>query len=62
MPVLTIIALIEALAKFAPDIPEIVDAVGTAVNLLKTGDNPTAVEQAQIDTGLDAAHKALQAS
>jgi hypothetical protein len=62
MPIATIIALIEALAQFAPKIPEIVTAVETAVGLLKSGTPPTADQQAQFDAALTAAHNALQAS
>lgn len=62
MPIASIIAIIEALAAFAPQIPEIVRAVETAVNLLTTGKAPTTEEQASIDAGLESAHAALQAS
>lgn len=57
-----IIAIIQALAAFAPQIPEIVTAVETAIRLLQTGKAPTAAEQAQIDAALDAANKAVQAA
>lgn len=62
MPVATVLAIIQALAALVPQIPEIVAAVETAVNLLKTGVAPTPDEQATIDAGLEAAHAALQAS
>jgi len=57
-----IILLIQALAAFAPQIPEILLAVETAVNLLKSGaPAPTPAEQAVFDAALDAAHAAVQA-
>ena len=56
-----VIALIEALAAFAPQIPEIVAAVETATGLLQSGTDPTPEQQATIDAGLDAAHAQLQA-
>ncbi len=62
MDVGIIVALIQALAALGPQIPELVTAVETAVGLLQTGQAPTAAQQAQIDAGLDAANKALQAS
>ena len=60
MPAATIIALIQALAAFAPQIPEIVSAVETAVGLLKSGKAPTAEQQATIDAALAAANAAVQ--
>lgn len=62
MPIATIIALIQALVSFAPQIPELVTAVETAVGLLNSGAAPTADQQAQIDAGLEAANTALQNS
>lgn len=62
MPIATIIALIQALAAFAPQIPELVTAVETAVGLINGGVAPTADQQAQIDAGLEAANTALQNS
>lgn len=62
MPITTIIALIQALVAFAPQIPELVTAVETAVGLLNSGAAPTADQQAQIDAGLEAANTALQNS
>jgi len=59
MPVATIIALIEALASLAPKLPELVQAVETAVALLKSGAAPTAEQQAAIDAALDAANAAV---
>jgi len=56
------VALLEALLMFAPELPELTAAVQTAVRLIHSGAAPTAEEQAQIDAGLDAANKALQAS
>lgn len=60
MPVAAILAIIEALAQFAPQVPEIINGVNTVVALVKSGRAPTAAEQAGIDAALDAAHKALQ--
>ena len=57
-----LIALIQALAAFAPRIPEIVTAVETALGLLQSGNAPTAAEQAAIDAALDAANKAVQSA
>lgn len=62
MPTATIIALIEALAAFAPKIPELVAAVETALGLLRSGQAPTAEQQAAIDAALEKAHAALQGS
>jgi len=62
MPVATIIALLQALAAFAPQLPEVVTAVETAVKLLTSGTAPTAAEQAQFDAALLAAHNAVQAA
>jgi hypothetical protein len=56
-----VIALIEALAAFAPQIPEIVAAIETATGLLQSGADPTPEQQATIDAGLAAAHAQLQA-
>ena len=60
MPVATILAIIEALMQFAPEIPEIIAAVNTAKTLITENRAPTADEKTAIDAGLDAAHKALQ--
>ena len=58
-----IILLIQALAAFAPQIPEILQAVETAVTLMKSGAAaPTPAQQAQFDAALLAAHNALQAA
>lgn len=62
MPAATIIALIDALAALAPALPEITEAVNTAVPLIRSGQPPTAAQQTAIDAGLAAAHAALQAS
>lgn len=62
MPVATLIALIEALAALAPQIPALIQAVETAVTLLQSGAAPTAEQQAQIDAALDAANAAIQAA
>lgn len=60
MPVATILAIIEALVQFAPQIPEIITAVETLKTLITENRAPTADEQAAIDAGLDSSHKALQ--
>lgn len=57
----TIIALLQVLAAFVPQVPELVAGVETAVGLLQSGQAPTAEQQAAIDAALDAAHAALQA-
>lgn len=57
----TIIAIIEALAALAPQIPEIIQGVETAIGLLQTGETPTAAQQTQIDALLEQAHSAFQA-
>lgn len=62
MPVTAILAIIEALAQFAPQIPEIVQAIQTVTTLINENRAPTADEQTAIDAGLEAAHNALQAS
>ena len=62
MPVTAILAIIEALLQFAPEVPEILASVNTIKTLITENRAPTADEQAAIDAGLDAAHKALQAA
>lgn len=62
MPIATIIALIEALVQFAPEIPALVQSIGTIKTLIAENRAPTAEEQAAIDAGLAAAHAALQAA
>ena len=62
MPIATILAVIEALVQFAPQIPEIISAVSMLKTLITEDRAPTADEQTVIDTGLEAAHKALQAA
>ena len=56
-----VIALIQALLSLAPQIPELVAAVQTAVGLLESGQPITAEQQASIDAALDAANKAVLA-
>lgn len=62
MPTATIIAILQALLALAPQIPEIIQGVETAIGLMQSGTAPTAEQQAQIDALLDSAHAALQAS
>ena len=58
-----IILLIQALAAFAPQVPEILLAVETAIALMKSGaPEPTPAQQATFDAALLAAHNALQAA
>ena len=54
------IALFQALMSLAPQIPDLIQAVETAISLLQSGTAPTAEQQAQIDAALDAANKAVQ--
>ena len=61
MPIAAILAIVEALIQFAPQIPAILAAVNTLKVLITENRAPTADEQAAIDAGLDAAHAALQA-
>lgn len=60
MDPLTLVALIEALLKLAPEIPELIAAGETIVGLIQSGQAPTTEQQATIDAGLDAAHVKLQ--
>ncbi len=62
MPVATIIAIIEALVQFAPEIPALAQSIGTIKTLIGENRAPTAEEQVAIDAGLAAAHAALQAA
>jgi hypothetical protein len=62
MPIETIVAIIQALAAFAGQVPELTAAAATAIHLLRSGSAPTAEQQAQIDLALEAANTALQAS
>lgn len=55
-----IISSIEALAAFAPSVPEIVTGIQTAIKLLQSGEDPTPEQKAAIDAALDAANKAVQ--
>ena len=58
-----IILLIQALAAFAPQVPEILLAVETVIALMKSGaPAPTPAQQATFDAALLAAHNALQAA
>lgn len=62
MPVATIIAIIEALVQFAPEIPALAQSIGVIKTLITENRAPTAEEQAAIDAGLAAAHATLQAA
>ena len=62
MTIETTVAIIQALMGFATQIPELIIAAETAISLLRSGDAPTAEQQAQIDAALEAANAALQAS
>jgi hypothetical protein len=57
----TIIAILTALVRIAPQVPEIITGVETAIGLIQSGAAPTAAQQAEIDALLDSAHKAFQA-
>ena len=59
---LTLIALLQALASFAGQVPALVEATNTAVDLLRSGRDPTPEEQARFDAALEAANDALQRS
>jgi hypothetical protein len=61
MPIATIISIIQALAALAPQIPELVTGVETAIGLLQSGAAPTPEQQTAIDVLLDKAHAQLQA-
>jgi len=60
VPITTLVALIQALMQFAPELPELATAAETTIDLLKSGTAPTAAQQAQIDAALDAANAAVQ--
>jgi hypothetical protein len=62
MAIETIVAIIQALMGFAGVVPELITAGETAISLLRSGSAPTAEQQAQIDSALEAANAALQAS
>ena len=62
MPIVTIIAIIQALIGFAGQVPELIAAAQTAVGLLRSGAAPSEEQQAEIDAALEAANTALQAS
>lgn len=53
-----IIQLIELGVKITP---QIIAAAQTEIRLIRSGQAPSAAQQAQIDAALDAAHAALQA-
>jgi hypothetical protein len=62
MSAASIIAIINALLALAPQIPELIAGVQTAVGLLESGNAPTPEEQASIDAALDAAHAKANAA
>jgi hypothetical protein len=62
MSIETIVAIIQALIGFAGQVPELIIAGETAIGLLRSGSAPTIEQQAQIDSALEAANTALQAS
>ena len=62
MPVATVIAIIQALMGLAGQLPAIVAAAETAVELLRSGTAPTPEQEAQIVAALEEANDALQAS
>lgn len=60
MPAATLIAVIEALLQFAPQVPALVSGVSTTISLLTSGAAPTAEQSAAIEAALAAAHRAVQ--
>lgn len=58
----TLLAVVDVVVRLGPQIPELILAVETLKNIIATGQPPSADQQAQIDSGLAAAHQALQAS
>ncbi len=62
MSTATTIALIQALMALASQVPELVSAGETAIALLRSGNAPTATQQAQIDAALETSNTALQGS
>lgn len=62
MPIAIITALIQLVEMGITVAPEVIAAAQTALSLLEGSVGPTAAQQAQIDTALDAAHAALQAA
>lgn len=58
----TLIALLQVVMGLVGDIPELIAAMAQAIKLLQTGTAPTPDEQAVLDSGLAAAHAALQGS
>lgn len=59
---IAIIALLQALASLAPQVPEIIRATETAVGLLQTGETPTDEHHAIINAGVAAVQWHLQGS
>lgn len=59
MPIAALLPLLTSILAAAPQVIEDVKQIWA---LATSSTAPTADEQAQIDTALDAAHKALQAS
>ncbi len=62
MSIELIVAIIQALVGFATEVPELVAAGKTAIELLRSGTAPTPDQQARINVALEAANTALQAS
>jgi hypothetical protein len=57
---LAILPIIEMLLAFAGDVPELVAAGKTVVDLLRSGQEPTPEQMASFDLALEAANAALQ--
>jgi uncharacterized protein with von Willebrand factor type A (vWA) domain len=57
---LMVIQILEALAQLAPAIPQVINGVETAIQLLHSGQAPTPEQQASIDALLDHAHSTFQ--
>ena len=61
MPIALILEIIQALAAFAPQIPEVIGLVESATGILQTG-TVTAEQEAAIRTQLDAVKAQIDAA
>lgn len=57
-----LIPLLQAFMSLAGKVPELLTAGETAVNLIRSGKDPSPEQQVQFDLALEAANKALQES
>jgi len=62
MNIEVLLALLAAVTQLAPQIPEVIAGVETAIRLAQSNTAPTAEEQATIDAAFEAAHAAFQAA